>query len=582
MQASGAKIGMITALLCLLSACGAPAVPKTMNYRLCQECHQGIERISAGHDFECGTCHLHPEQQRILFLTDHTAVVRNPSDPRWVSLFCGKCHGREIAAVTTSLHGTMAGVINQTRYLWGAQESALPPLYSANDALKPIPDPVPRPQDPSELVDDFLRRKCLRCHLQATGGSDRGLFRASGCAACHVLYSDDGRYEGADKAVDKRKQGYPQAHRFTKKIEDRQCLHCHNQNNVGADYHGLFARDHHQSYRARTREGSPSPKLYGSDHHYLSRDVHAEKGLWCIDCHSKREVMGDGNLYGHALAVPMIQCSDCHGGFSRKQPDPAVRGIEQWEGVFSFNSAHTGRTHPLPLFSAKTSGHGIAAHQQIRCSACHAQWSFQDYGLSVIREDFPDYQKWGALTDQADPYLSRFVGEQLKLEKNDPPVSPDLLSGARNSGLWYSGWRLRRWEWMPLGLDQNGRVSILRPRYQYLVSYMDSLGNVTLDSRIPQRGDRNGAGWAFMPYSPHTTAPTGRSCESCHMNPIAAGKGWFEGSTADLSLTIPCPPSIPSMTLLTPETTQRLLNPSDVYMRKRLKAAIGTNSSAGD
>ncbi|MCP4665032.1 MAG: hypothetical protein GY849_01595, partial [Deltaproteobacteria bacterium] len=472
----GPKICALGGLLLLLLqlSCSTPEAPKATNFHQCMDCHEGIEPMGRGHAFECKTCHLEKAYQTTPVLKNHDPVIRNPSDPAYVSLFCGGCHKKEITHMHTSLHATMAGVINQTRYLWGAQDDAFTPLYSANHALRLLPKSPPHPDGPAQLVDDFLRRKCLRCHLQTRGARAKGLYRASGCAACHVLYNNEGRYEGTDKAISKDRAGYPAVHRFTKHIPNTQCLHCHNHNHVGADYEGLFEHDYSRIYRSRTAAGDPLPRLYGMDHHHLARDIHAEKGMWCIDCHRQKEIMGDGKTYAYSHAVPMITCQDCHAGFFNLEPNRELKSIKKQSDTFTFHSRHTGKTCPLPLFSRQSLNHKITGHQRVRCSACHAQWSFQDYGLSVMREDHAGYDKWRPLTVQGDPYVKDFLERQLGRPRADPPVSPDWIDGMLKKGLWYSGWRFRRWEWMPLGLDQDQRYAVMRPKYQYLVSYIDA------------------------------------------------------------------------------------------------------------
>lgn len=528
---------------------------KVINYNECLNCHKGIERIES-HGFDCKDCHI---KERVPFLKAHNLIIRNPSSPIYVNTFCGKCHGEEIKNVNNSLHATMAGIINQTRYLWGAQASASPAIYSANSALRPLPEPTPSPKTPEDLVDDFLRKRCLRCHIGIAGFPKEGLYRASGCAACHVIYNNEGRYLGNDVAIDKDKKGYPEYHKFAKEIPNLQCLHCHNSNHVGADYEGLFEHDYHEAYRSPI----PPKTIYGMDYHHLAKDVHAEAGLLCIDCHSKIDVMGDGKLYGYELSVPMIRCSDCHGGFLRQRPNKSLSNIlykpvpdrqVQESGKLYFSSK-TGNLYELKLFSKDVISHSISAHRKLRCGACHAQWSFQDYGLSVIREDKPNYRKWKRLKLQGDPYLEIFF------KNPERPFSLDLLDKKTKRGIWFMGWRFRRWEFMPLGIE-NGKYTILRPRYQYLVSYIDEFGEVVLDSEKTN--------WAFMPYVPHTISPFGRDCEACHLNPVAAGLGIFVEKSIDTKLTIPAPPCLPKMRLLTKDEQKKLLTPTKKYQAMRL------------
>jgi hypothetical protein len=43
------------------------------------------------------------------------------------------------------------------------------------------------------------------------------------------------------------------------------------------------------------------------------RDIHLEKGLHCIDCHTEQDAHGDGNLYPQMTDYIEIRCVDCHG-----------------------------------------------------------------------------------------------------------------------------------------------------------------------------------------------------------------------------------------------------------------------------
>jgi len=557
---------------------GAEDSEKT-DYTYCSGCHKGIEKISANHNLACESCHLSPGDRSGKGLSSHQKIVRNPSDPKHADTFCLPCHQREIEQVKRSLHSTMAGVINQTRYLWGAQKSPSPAIHGLSGPLKPLPEPdlSVYPEMPGMLVDDFLRKRCLRCHIHTAGPGGRGLYRATGCAACHVLYDNDGRYQGKDQAIDPSKRGYPAKHEFTTRISNTQCLHCHNQNHVGADYEGLFEHDYSKTYRSPLIEGKPVPRIYGLDYHHLARDIHAERGLWCIDCHGRGDVMGDGRTYSYQMEVPKRRCSDCHGGYDGKAPSISERDMVKKPGGFIFVSRNHGRIHELPLFSEENIPHGIEAHKKVRCSACHAQWSYQDYGLSVIREDLLSGNKWYHLTSQGDPFLEGVLKEQLKRGERVYPLSKDWVTGRSGLGIWSAGWRFRRWEFMPLGLDQKERYTVLRPFYQYLVTYVDRRGIVSLDNAIPTRGDGSNRGWAFMPYVPHTTAPFGRPCVGCHKNRTAAGLGIQDEVTVDTLLTIPSPPPMKEMRLLNPEERMRLLEPSERWKKERLKWLIGTS-----
>lgn len=87
-----------------------------------------------------------------------------------------------------------------------------------------------------------------------------------------------------------------------------------------ADYHG-----HGWNFRAvfkRDREGRmldaddravahDDPKKFEKAVHL--RDIHAERGMHCVDCHFGQDAHGDGHMVGEVAAGVEIRCRDCHG-----------------------------------------------------------------------------------------------------------------------------------------------------------------------------------------------------------------------------------------------------------------------------
>lgn len=47
-------------------------------------------------------------------------------------------------------------------------------------------------------------------------------------------------------------------------------------------------------------------------------DIHAEKGMHCVDCHFRQDSHGDGNLYNEPRAAIEIGCEDCHGSIRKR------------------------------------------------------------------------------------------------------------------------------------------------------------------------------------------------------------------------------------------------------------------------
>ena len=69
----------------------------------------------------------------------------------------------------------------------------------------------------------------------------RGNYRATGCAACHMPYAEDGKSRGGDQAMPKDKVGRPLRHQLTKRIAVTQCATCHHGGSRAAmSYRGLM------------------------------------------------------------------------------------------------------------------------------------------------------------------------------------------------------------------------------------------------------------------------------------------------------------------------------------------------------
>ena len=559
----------LLSFLCLVLCISGCQNHFDQNVSDCLSCHRGIASAGKGHDFACRICHVLP-QDRERALKDHSRIIRNPARLSSAQKICSPCHQNQVQNFQTSLHATLAGMINQTRFLFGAQASAFPPVFGAGGNLPLLPSAKAQIDRPADLVDDLLRRKCLGCHVEAAGSEHTPPYRSRGCAACHVIYASDGRYHGQDQAIDGGQSGYPKVHGLTADIPDSQCLKCHQPNYVGSDAHGLFERDYDSFFQEAMLGDRRAHEQTQGAVHSLAQDVHTRRGLQCVDCHSREDVMGDGRLAGFALDSPGTSCQECHGGFARSKPSSEVDGLHIESGKWFFD-AKDGTRRQVPRFVADALSHNPRVHSRLRCSACHAQWTAHDYGLSLQRQDGGDFRVWTYLIRQGDPRLEAEL-EKLLADTDRTPTSRDLLTGKSGLGVWLKGYRFRRWENMVLGVDHQGRISLLRPLHQYRISYVDEQSRVLLDSVVPVRGDDQGPGWAYMPYVPHTTAKQGRPCQTCHGQTMAAGLGWSKdaGLTAgtDFELLRPSPPAIDSMRLLNADERRRLLDPQAGYGEK--------------
>ncbi len=356
---------------------------------------------------------------------------------------CITCHPKSAQNCQNSIHYTLRKAINITRNAWGIKDS--------NVTLQTLPLPKIDIKKPSDLVDDFLRRKCLKCHLNNKSSGERGMNRGIGCLACHTPHQKKGRCQ-------------------RDKISINKCLSCHNKEFVGGDYLGLFPKDYDKSYRAPlTKDGRYPPQKYGIDFHHLSTDIHFKKGMTCVDCHKKDDMQG----------IKKASCTDCHKNLSKK------------------NHA--------------------SYHQRLACSTCHSAWNINSYELSVFRDDTSDYKKWRNLTLQEDGYLTNFLTKALRSKKTISPEMPDWITHEFKEGIWYSGYRYKRWEHFNLANSKDGRIMIIRPLFQYRISYRDKKGKMILDDVSKINGKKIEV---WLPYSPHTISKNAKSCESCHNNPL--------------------------------------------------------------
>ena len=532
----------------------AALVEDTTDFRSCLTCHDGIERMDKDHAFPCVACHLLP-QDRGQVLDTHAKVMRHPAAPEHVDILCGECHQKEISILRNSLHYTLAGMIGQTRYLWGAQKSPMPKYApSEHPVLKPLPPSPVEPETASDLVDDLLQRRCFRCHLGQLPPQRKGLYRGLGCSACHVFYSNDGIYRGGDATL-RGRMGYPEKHAFVSPIPVEQCLHCHNGPRVGADYVGLFEHDYHMSYRTPWRGGSLPDTIYLMDHHHLSPDIHQQRGLLCVDCHDQGDVMGRGRLYVSEQEAIEVRCEHCHGPWGTSQKKGTSTDSAQAEKNFLDRQ---GRMHPMPLWESSVPAHSVQEMRRVHCTSCHAAWGFNDYGPSLLRDDRADLSRWGSWRIQGDERIAGLFDQNGR-----------FLEIVEGPGPWFLSWHFRRWETLHIGVDSEERIVPYRPHYQYMISFVDEKGHVLLDSVIPQRGDESGKGWTYMPFYPHTVRPRGRSCEDCHGENLAAGEGYGKDWGADLSLTKAEDPVYPTLRLLDPTELKRLLSKTPKFRQVR-------------
>ena len=456
------RIFSLLFLFVVLLGCTDKEQQQTIAARQCIDCHD--VHTDANHQLSCTSCHKGntPAADK---KSAHLGYIPLPAHPDHLAEACGGCHAEIVEKITGTAHFTLANSTNLFREVFGARDRLSSFLAT------------PKNSDPAtilELADDLLRRRCFRCHLYNSGDNYPAVVHGTGCAACHMAFVDT-------KLV---------AHNW-QKPGDQQCLSCHYGNYVGFDYYGRFEHDLNVEYRTPYTTKEQHFRPYGVEYHQLQADVHHLRGMLCIDCHTGRELMEPGS------AKP--SCKKCHQLEELQHALPERVVLKQ--NHFVLQDAG-GKEHVMPIMQHP-------AHQElegkINCQVCHAQWTFNDFGKHFLRSDTDDFGTWANLSVQGSFEVETIVDHNNDFDKTEIlPQMTDKISGEAESGLWYKGYTMRRWEVPLLGRDNKGNIATMRPILDYRLSWIDDAEDVRFDSissTTPNMGLR--------PYVPHTTGPAG-------------------------------------------------------------------------
>ena len=436
---------------------------------MCLSCHRDevLDPAHAADVIGCAACHL-GAPLAVDKDKAHNGMVKNPGDLRVVERTCGVegCHATDAHKVKNSLMATNRGILATLRYYWGEA-----PDQYGDFSVKKLMD-----SGETSLALDYYRKLCATCHLWKQRGDLPGFFgeKGGGCTACHRIDNP------TPPPAAKGKKPHPF---ISRKVPVKNCVRCHNRSGrIGISFTGVYESD---GAGAPLAGGRLSPQRLPGSRFYqkLSPDIHYARGLACIDCHTKDEIMGNGTRYAHFEDQLEISCTTCH---RREQPGRTAKGhllnnIKQKEnGTWVLIGKLDGKEHPLaPPDPGACARPG---HQRLSCQACHATWVPQCYGCHVKR-------------DMSETHL-------------------DKLTLKETPGWWEERRSYIRYETPALGVWKD-RIMPVTPGCQDVVTLVDAQG----------REERSFYSFTMAAIDPHTTQRQGRSCVSCHATPKALGLG---------------------------------------------------------
>ena len=491
----------------------------------CLVCHRGVTGLGDAHRPEavgCASCHggdvLTLDKARA-----HAGMKLIPGNMANAMGSCGQgaCHAAVIPRVERSVMATMSGILRVDRAVFG---EAAP-----GDPGKP-PHVNELGQSPA---DTHLRQLCALCHLGAVkttlGPNDEGT-RGGGCNACHLVYSP-AALEALRKYEREKAQGAAQAPAvhpaLSLDIGNGQCFSCHSRSGrIATSYEGWH--ELHETPEAAKDPAKRSPQRYRTveEDRIFERvipDIHHERGMDCIDCHTSLEVMGDGVAHGSKSAQLRIACEDCHAPAGTRLPtmpatalDPESRRIlalRAWPRPASGEHGRTAKGDALinvviepsgrPVMIRKRTGEARElkptarvcvegrGHEKLSCGSCHTAWAPR---CTTCHTSF----------DKSGTGFDWLAGADVKGEWNEKsgPFVADLPTLG-----------IRRAE-MPGGAPRDV-VDTFVPGMILTIEKPAHAGSPA--TSVFRR--------LYAKIDPHTTRREVRSCKSCHNDPVALGYG---------------------------------------------------------
>ncbi len=517
----------------------------------CLVCHEGIEEMHPEARLSCVDCHggdanastkleahvqprePRPADERVGAIDDDLPWRRfvNPMDLRVAERTCGECHEARVEDLFSSLHGTTAGHLSDGFYEIGLSKErgslySVFPISRGSEQGGEVDRLVQPPELTAQSAEslaahypDLARKECMQCHLWSRGRAVRGRvgfdgdYRGEGCAACHVPYGISGLSESADRASVRTEPGHPRRHEMKRAPGTETCTSCHyGDASIGLNFRGLAQLPPGAAGGPEIAGTTTAPlnrAFYLRDDSICPPDIHHERGMHCVDCHTVSDVMGDGKLHGQMEHAVEITCEACHGTFEAPSRLATERGTpleHLWrdgDAVF-LKGKVDGIVHPVkqvvhvldprhPDYDQEAAQAMTSVHAGVQCTTCHSAWNPNFMGFHFYR--------------------------------NEGLSQLDLLSGMRTSGRVTTQEKIfSTWKSFYAGFDERGKIAPYLTGFATMGTVDGPDGKRILDQVMPVTAE-NLSGLTMIHHQMHTIRPTARACVECHRSPAAWGLG---------------------------------------------------------
>jgi len=496
------------------------------NFNGCIDCHDEMEGFSNSHSPEaigCEACHLGNS-----FTSNkdfaHKGMILIPGNLSDAERTCGatNCHPGIPQRINNSLMNTMSGAISVNRFTFDELKNPAG-LFIVENLTQ-------------SNADNHFRNLCASCHLgneKTELGPITELSRGGGCNACHLNYSDEAlkqldnyflsKVKQQKSDGDKSSDNLPTLHpELNLNISNDHCFGCHARSGrISTNYEGWFET-------LLTEEEVNGDKNFrilmdGRVFQKSKDDVHHQAGMECIDCHVSREVMGDGNVYEHMEEQVWIQCEDCHSretlSINYDELDFESKKIVDLRNLNQSNDKYlVTKKSNVPLINAFLTSSNQKylftkskkktlqlkppasicvegkAHARLSCNTCHTEWVSHCVGCHT----------------EYDPKMEGY----------------DLLDNKEITGSWEESPSNFYVDYPALGVRKDTsskeKIETFIPGMVISIEKMKNNPNKKIFKRL------------FAPTFSHTINKAGRSCKSCHSNPLAIGYGKGELSYSSI------------------------------------------------